>query len=178
MAHDFGKFASAVTLTAALTLALAAPALAEQKIGWVNAQSALDDTKAGQEIKKRVEAYRDSRQSVIDIEEQELKSLETKLEQQLPMLSERAAQEKQLEFQQRLMGYQKKVVALNRELNDKKGELLQEFSETLTVALERVAKAGGYDFILDKGQDGAVLFGASRFDLTDKVMAEIDGAAN
>lgn len=158
---------------------LAAPATARaegQKMGWIDAQKILDESKAGKAIKSRVEAYRDSRQAVIDLEEQELKDLETKLGQQMALLTEDARRAKQVEFKDRLEQYQKKVMELTQELQDKKVELLTEFNDLLSTALDKVAKRGGYDFIFDQGGESALVYGAKTYDLTDQVMAEIDAA--
>jgi len=147
---------------------------AEQKIGWVDAQQILDETQAGKRIKERVEAYRDSRQVVIDLEEEDIKSLEGKLEQQMPLLSDDAKREKQIEFKQKLERYQKKVMELSQELQDKKLELLDEFNDLLEAALKKVATGGGYSFIFDNGGESTLLYGDPSFDLTAQVKAEID----
>jgi outer membrane protein len=146
----------------------------EQRIGWVDAQRILDETQAGNRIKERVEAYRDSRQVVIDLEEEDIKSLESRLEQQMPLLSDDAKREKQIEFKQKLGRYQKKVMELSQELQDKKLELLDEFNSLLKAALEKVASDGGYTFIFDNGGESTLLYGDPSLDLTDQIKAEID----
>jgi outer membrane protein len=172
------RFAGPVALGALLLLlAPVAPALADgQAIAWIDAQKILDQTQAGKDIKTRVEAFRDSRQKVIDTDESELKELEGKLNQQSSLLSDDARQQKQAEFQQKLAEYQKKVVQLNRELQDKKEELLKEFNDVLVAAVKKVATAEGYAYVLDYGGEGSVLYGAPKYDLTDKVMAEVDAS--
>lgn len=172
------RFAGPLALGALLLLlAPVAPALADgQTIAWIDAQKILDQTKAGQDIKTRVEAFRDSRQKVIDTDESELKELEGKLGQQSTLLSDEARQEKQAEFQRKLAEYQKKVVQLNRELQDKKDELLKEFNDVLVRAVKKVAVAEGYSYVFDYGGEGSVLYGAPQYDLTAKVMAEVDAS--
>jgi outer membrane protein len=150
------------------------PASAGARFGWIDAQQVLDETEAGKAIKQRVEAFRDSRQKVIDLEEAELKKAEENLGQQMSLLSDDARREKQLEFQRKLGDYQKKVVELNRELQDKKDELLGEFNEVLLRAVRQVAEKEGYDYVLDYGGDGSVLYGSPDHDLTQRVMAQVD----
>lgn len=163
-------------LTVCCLLAPAAARAEGQKIGWIDAQKILDESKAGKAIKSRVEAYRDSRQAVIDTEEKELKELESKLEQQMTLLTDDARRTKQAEFKDRLDQYQKKVLELTQELQDKKVELLTEFNDQLSTALGKVATKGGYDFIFDHGGESALVFGNKAYDLTDQVLAEIDAA--
>jgi len=165
----------ALVLLAVLTFTGAGTVHAtEQRVGWINAQQVLDETGAGKAIKERVEAYRDSRQAVIDLEEEDIKALETKLAQQMPLLSEAAKREKQLEFKSKLDRYQKKVMELSQELQDKKLDLLEEFNALLTSALKKVAKAEGYSYILDYGSESTMLYGDPAFDLTEPIKAEID----
>jgi outer membrane protein len=170
----------AASLALALVLALAGPtgpARAEGlKIGWIDAQKVLDETKGGQDIKTRVEAFRDSRQKLIDTDEDELKKLEEKISEQAAVLSDEARRDKQMEFQRKLADYQKKVVQLNKELQDKRDELLKEFNDALVRAVRKVAEAEGFDYVLDYGGEGSVLYGKPELDLTAKVMAEVDAS--
>lgn len=173
------RFGAPLALGAALLLlapALPAAAADAARTGWVDAQQVLDETEAGKAIKLRVEAFRDSRQKVIDLEEAELKNVEAKLGQQASLLSEEARREKQMDFQRKLSEYQKKVIELQRELQGKKDELLGEFNEVLLRAVKKVAEEAGYDYVLDYGGDGSVLYGAPAHDLTAKVMAQIDAS--
>lgn len=172
-------------LAAALALSLlaaAAPVWAQAagkaapatRTAWIDAQAVLDGTQSGKEIKKRVEAFRDARQQVIDLEEAELKTLEGRITQQGALLSDEARRQKEAEFQQKLAQYQKKVLELNKELQDKKDELLGEFNEVLMKAVASVAAREGYQYVLDHGGDGTVLYASPELDLTAKVTAEID----
>ena len=148
---------------------------AEQKTGWIKAQRVLDETRAGRDIKSRIEAFVSSRQKIIDLEEEELANIEKKLQEQMALLSEQAKREKEASFRKKLLKLNEKASELTREIEEKKVELLNEFNDTLTAAVKKVADEGGYSFVLAHGQDGSILYGAKEYDLTDKVMAEIDG---
>jgi len=166
-------------LALAIVWCLGGPQAAQaegERIGWVDAQKVLDETQAGKDIQTRLEAFRDSRQSVIDMDEQELKTLEERLAQQLPLLSEDAKREKQIEFQRKLEGYQTRVMELTRELQEKKTELLEEFSDVLEAALKAVAERDGYAFVFEYGKESSLLYGTPAHDLTAEIIAQIDGA--
>src|SRR4051812_42300982 len=94
------------------------------KIGTINAQKILDATKAGKKAKATMEEYVKSRQKIIDLEEQEIKSVEDELVKQGPVLSAEAKKDKQETFQRKMMDYQKKVSELNKEVQVKKKEVL------------------------------------------------------
>lgn len=151
----------------------AAPATAP-RIGWVDAQAILDETAAGKDIKARVEAFRDSRQKVMDLEEQEIKKLQDKIDQQGSLLSDDARRQKVLELNEKAVAFQKKFAQYQKELHDKTDELLGEFNDALIKAVQVVAVREGYQYVLDHGGEGSVLYGAPEFDLTRTVKAEID----
>lgn len=155
----------------------AAPPKDPPRIAWVDAQAVLDETATGKDIKARVEAFRDSRQKVMDLEEEELKKLQDKIEQQSSLLSDEARREKVLELNEKAVAFQKKLAQYQKELRDKTDELLGEFNEALIKAVRTVAAREGYQYVFDHGGEGAVLYGAPEFDLTQTVKAEIDAGA-
>lgn len=166
-----------VAVFAAIGMSAGFVAAEPGQVGWVNAQRILDETRAGQSIKDRVEAYRASSQQMIDLEESELAALEEKIKTQASLLSEQALHEKEQEFQRKLSQYQKKAMELNKSLQDKKLELLEEFNDTLISAVAVVAGKKGLAFVLDNGSDGTVLYADDSLDVTADVMAQIDGPA-
>lgn len=147
------------------------------RVAWVDAQAVLDETATGKDIKARVEAFRDSRQKVMDLEEADLKKLQEKIEQQGSLLSDDARRQKVLELNEKAVAFQKKLAQYQKELRDKTDELLGEFNEALVKAVQTVAAREGYQYVLDHGGEGSVLYGAPELDLTETVKAEIDARA-
>jgi len=144
------------------------------KIGWVDAQAILDQTATGKDIKARVEAFRDSRQKVMDLEEGEIKKLQDKIDQQGSLLSDDVRRQKVLEINEKAVAFQKKFAQYQKELHDKTDELLGEFNDALIKAVQLVAAREGYQYVLDHGGEGSVLYGAPELDLTQTVKTEID----
>jgi outer membrane protein len=151
----------------------AAPA-AVPKIGWVDAQAILDETATGKDVRARVEAFRDSRQKVMDLEEDEIKKLQEKIDKQGSLLSDDVRRQKVLEINEKAVAFQKKFAQYQKELHDKTDELLGEFNDALIKAVQVVAAREGYQYVFDHGGEGSVLYGAPEFDLTPTVKAEMD----
>jgi len=145
------------------------------KIGTINAQKVLDGTKAGKKAKATMEEFVKSRQKIIDLEEQEIKSLEDDLAKQGPVLSAEAKKDKQETFQRKMIDYQKKVGELNKEVQSKKKEVLEDFNKTLEQVVKNIADKESYTVILDRNAEGgAIIYAKESVDLTDKVIKEFD----
>jgi len=168
----------------ALPLALLAPRWAQAadaaapkappRIAWVDAQNVLDDSALGKDIKSRLKAYSESREKVMSLEKEDLQKLQDKIEQQGALLSDDARRQKILELNEKGTAYQNKLIQYQKELRDKTDELLGEFNDALIKAVTKIAAREGYQYVLDHGGEGSVLYGAPEFDLTRMVKAELD----
>jgi outer membrane protein len=145
------------------------------KIGIIDAQRILDKTKAGKKAKATMEEFVKSRQKIIDLEEQDIKSLEDELVKQGSVLSAEAKKDKQETFQRKMLDYQNKVSELNKEVQSKKKEVLEGFNKTLEEIVKNIAEKESYTIILDRNSEGGVLiYAKDSLDLTDKVVQEFD----
>ena|SRR3990172_9460270 len=145
------------------------------KIGTIDAQRILENTKAGKKVKVTLEEYVKSRQKIIDLEEQELKNFEEELKKQLPVLSAEAKKDKQEGFQKKILDYQKKVTEVNNEVQNKKKEVLEDFNKTLEQIAKNIAEKEGYTVILDRNSGGGVIvYAKESVDITDRVIQEFD----
>ncbi len=152
------------------------------KVAYLDTQKVFDQSKAGKKAKGMLEEYVKSRQKIIDLEETEIKELEESLAKQESVLSPEAKRTKQEDLQRKLLAYQKKATDLNREIQDKKVEVLNEFHAQLEGVVKRVAEREGYAMVFDKGGSGpadlaAVLYAKESLSITDKVLAELDKEA-
>jgi outer membrane protein len=158
-----------------LTLAQAADTL---KIGFIDAQKVLDNTKLGQKAKANLEEYVESRRKILELEQKDLKDLEEVLTKQGALLSLEARRDKQEAYQKKLEQYQKKALEIDRELQVKQLELVRGFRKELEGVVKKIAEKEGYVFVLDKDSEtGNILYAKENFDLTSLVIAELDKTA-
>ena len=147
------------------------------RLAFLDAQRILDETKAGKRAKKTMEEYRDSRQKIIDLEENEIKRLQEELFRQQAVLGTDFRRTKEEILQKKLVEYQQQVQEFSRELDGKKRDILLEFNNGLVDVVSRIAEKEGYTFVFDRNAEGGVLLYAKKgFDITDKVIKEYDGA--
>lgn len=148
---------------------------ADTKIGYINAIKIFETTKSGKKDKAVLEDYIKARQKIVDQEEDEIKKLEEELTRQGSVLSSDAKKEKETIFQKKLSVYQKKAVDLNREIQEKKTEVLKEFNKVLEDVVKKVAEREGYQIVFDKNPDiGTVVYITESMDLSQKVVEEMD----
>jgi len=166
-----------------LGIMLGAASIAEAadpiKIGYIDTLKVFDQSKVGKKAKSLLDEFVKSRQKIIDLEEAELKDLEETLTKQDAVLSADAKKAKQEEMQRKLLAYQKRANELNREIQDKKSEVLNDFHGQLQTVVKRVAEREGYSLVFDKGSGdtpevSSVLYAKDSLSITDKVLAELD----
>ncbi len=164
-------------------LSLVVPAWAQSaeglKVAYIDTQKIFDQSKMGKKTKGQLEEFVKSRQKIIDLEESEIKELEENLVKQESVLSPEAKRAKQEDLQRKLIGYQKRATDLNREIQEKKAEVLNDFHLHLQTVVKKVAERDGYAMVFDKGAGGpadlaAVLYAKESLGITDKVLAELD----
>jgi outer membrane protein len=165
-------------LTAIFVLAFGTTALAaDVKIGVIEPQKVLDGTRNGKKIKDSLQEYVKSRQKIIDLEEEELKRMEEDLVKQKDVLSADAKKDKEESFRKRMMEYQRKVGALNQEVQAKKKEVLDDFNKNLEQIVRTIADKEKLSLVVEKGDNGAgalVIYSHPSLDLTDRVIKELD----
>jgi len=166
-----------------MAVSMVAPAWAESaeapKLAFIDTQKVFDQSKVGKKAKGLLEEFVKSRQKIIDLEESEIKELEDSLVKQESVLSPEAKKAKQEDLQRKLMAYQKRATDLNREIQDKKAEVLNDFHLQLQGVVKKVAERDGFTMVFDKGAGGpadlaAVLYAKDSLSITDKVLAELD----
>jgi outer membrane protein len=148
------------------------------KVGFVDAQKVLENSKEGKKMKLSLEEYVKGLQKVIDLEEQELKQMEDELTQKGALLSPEAKKMKQDEFQKKLVTYQKKASDLNKDVQGKKLDSLREFNRKLEHATQKIAEKGAYTMVLDRSPEGSgVIYASDTYDVTSQVIEQVDLAA-
>ena len=150
-------------------------------VGFVNAQSKvahinvtellaeMPEMKAAQaELKKLSETYR------VDIESSmtELKNKYDQYSNEASAMSEEENQRRALELQ----GFEKNIgeaqQAAQQELQKKQAELFKPISEKAQAAIEKVAAAQGYDYVIDATQGGGLIVAKGK-DLLAEVKQEL-----
>jgi outer membrane protein len=149
---------------------------AEQKIGYIDMQKAIQGTTTGKKAKSDLEVEFNKKKKDFEKKDADLKKMGEDLQRKKAVLSEEAFQKKQAEFQDEMMKFRDVVNKSQLEIQKREGELIAPIVEKLRGSMEKVAKEGGFSMILEKNQN-IVLWAQNDLDLTDKVVAEYEKSA-
>lgn len=147
------------------------------KVGVMDQQAVMEQSKSGKRALEEMKSYSLTRQKIVNADDQELKEMEASLQDPNSKLSEQAKQEKQEQFRTKLEAYQRRLADFNREVQQKQREMVTEYAKKIAAAAQTVAQKDGYQAILDKGSDAMVrivLYHQPALDVTDRVVKEFD----
>jgi len=161
----------------AVWLAMVSPVLSDEtfKVGVMNQQVVIEQSKAGKRALEELKAYSTTRQKIINADDLELKELEQTIQD--GKLTDSARQEKQGQFQAKMEAYQRRLTDFNREIQQKQREMVAEYSKKIQAASKAVGEKNGYVAVIDKGNEVAmkiVLYHQPALDVTDQVVKEFD----
>lgn len=144
------------------------------KIGVIDPQKVLEETEAGKRAKDSLTNFMKNRQSLIELEEKELKRMEEDLIKQASILSAGARKEREDQFRRRAMEFQQKANEMNREVQEKQKEVLESFREKVERIVAKVAKDLGLLVVMEKGRGGPTVYNDASLDISAQVIEEFN----
>ena len=145
---------------------------ASARLGVVDSQKVLNETDAGKKAMGSLNSFMKNRQSLIELEEKELKRMEDDLIKQASVLSANAKKDREDQLRRRAMEFQQKVNEMNREVQEKQKEVLEAFREKVEKVVAKVAQHMGLLVVIEKGRAGSTVYNDSSLDLSAKVIEE------
>lgn len=141
-----------------------------QKIGYVDLQRTLNETKAGKAAKKRLETDKKKKQQELDQQQQALQKAATELDKQRMMLKPDVLQKRERELQEKYVKLQETYMQLQQGLVAQEAELVKEIFAKAAPVIKAVAEEKGYAMVLDKT---TVLWANTDLDITGDVNKRI-----
>lgn len=169
---------SASLLSALLLSALLSPqaAFAQQKIGYVDSQYILSKTPEYATIQQQVDRLARDFQAEIDEKRKEVDALfQTYQSRELLYTNEERKRRRDeiARAEAQVEDLRMRYFGPEGELFKKQEELMRPLQERILVAIEEVAKDGGYDYVFDRSGDFLFLFAREQFNLSDQVLIEL-----
>jgi outer membrane protein len=143
------------------------------KIGTVDIQQILLESRAGKQAKEKVEAERSAKQKELTSREAEINKLQLDLEKQASILSEAARKEKQEAIERKMRDLRRMYDDFTRDLQKKENELIRDLLKDISTIVRDYGKQKGYSLILERGQ-AVVIYGADEIDITKEILAVYD----
>ncbi len=143
-------------------------------IGVVDPQRILAETVKGKRLSDALNAFMKDRQTLVELEQKELRKLESELMAQSTVLSQEARDRKEEQFRAKMAGYQQKVADLNREVQEKQQELQHEFRLQVQKVVTEVAGQRSLGLVLEYGVNSGTLFYQAGLDISTDVIQALD----
>lgn len=174
--HRFGRLIRGIRclgVAVMMTPVAVGFAAADEKIGVVDMQTALQSVDAGKKAKAELEKDFNKKKQELQNEESAIKKMGEELKKQSLVMNEEARQKKQAELQERIMKFQEKTARSQAEIQKKERELTDPIINSLRNVISELAKKRGYTVVLEKDENN-VLFSQEQHDLTSEVIKEFN----
>ena len=139
------------------------------KLGFVDIQAVISQSKEGQGARNKVAAEANEKQKEITLKEAEIKQMDADLQKQGPVLSEAAKKDREEDIRRRLRDLKRLTEDFNRDLAKRESELLNDLLRDVTAVIRDYGKEKGLTLIVEKGQ-GGVLYGSDPADLSKEIL--------
>lgn len=156
---------------AALALAgAAAPALAQNKLGFVNTERIMRDSAPAQRAQKKLEAEFAKRDQDLSRMADQIKRMQEDVQKNAVTMSDTQRRAKDREMADLDRDFQRKRREFQEDLNQRRNEELAQVLEQANRAIRQIAEKEGYDIIF---QDA--VYANPRIDITNKVIKALEG---
>jgi len=143
------------------------------KIGFVDLQAVITQSKEGLAARGKVAAEAAEKQKEISAKEAEIKQMDAELQKQSPILSDAAKKDREEEIRRKLRDLKRLTEDFNRDLAKRESELVNDLLRDVTAVVRDYGKEKGFTLIVEKGQ-GGVIYGSDQFDLTKEILERLN----
>ncbi len=142
---------------------------AENKVGYVDLQKALNLSEAGKQAKEELAATVKKHEGTVETRQNELKQLKNKIEKEGRHLSEEGRSKMEREYQQKLKDFQRFTKDVQEELQEKDADFTRRILEDLFALVKEIAQKQGFSMVLEKSES-SLLYADDGLDLTDELI--------
>ena len=167
-------FAGLVLIFSSGCTAMGPQKLSDLPVGVVDPQRILAETVKGKRLSDALNAFMKDRQTLVELEQKELRKLESELMAQSTVLSQQARDRKEEQFREKMAGYQQKVADLNREVQEKQRELQNEFRLQVQKVVTDIAGQRGLGLVLEYGVNSGTLYYQAGLDISTDIIQALD----
>jgi outer membrane protein len=149
---------------------------AAQRYAVIDTKYILDKMPEYKEAQKKLDQFSEQWQREIEVRQSELDVMYRNYEAEQVMLSEELRKKREDELfnkEKELRDMQKKRFGFEGDLFKKRKELIKPIQDKVYNAVQKLAVARQYDFILDKSEGITVIFADPKLDKSDDVLKEI-----
>lgn len=143
------------------------------KIGVIDLQMVIANSRAGKAAKASFEAEFKQKQQIIESKSSQLESLKNEFIQNGPVMNETTRKQKAEQIDRLDKDLQRSRADFRDELQRKDYELLEKILKDLDGILQSIGTSEGYTIIIEK-TEGGVIYSIPSIDITQKVIQAYD----
>ena len=143
------------------------------KVGWIDLQRTLTETKVGKTAKDKLEAQKNDKQKQVNDRKDKLKKAAEDLEKQRVVMKPDAVAKREKELQDEYVQLQQLFMQLQQDLAKSEATLTKDIFGQAASIIEDIAKRDHYTMIIEKNE-GAVLWANAKYDITPEVNKRLD----
>jgi len=148
---------------------------AADKIGYIDLQSVIQNSKAGKSAKSSFEAEFNKKRAIIESKAKVLAQQEQDFISQSPLMDDGAKKRRAEELQRDKKELARLRDDFREELQKKDFELTQKILKELESVIQAIGDKEGYTLIVEKTESG-VIYGSDSVDITNKVIKAYDSS--
>jgi outer membrane protein len=152
-------------------LLAAGGAAAELKIAVLDTQRALVESEEAQQLLKRAQEELQGEENEVKSLGEEIVALQEQLQKDAEVLSPGEQRKRQKEIEDKQIDYQFLVNKLQKEVNDRRQELLQQMVPKIDAVLKDLIELEGYDLIMERS---SLRYANSKHDITRRVTEKLN----
>ena len=155
----------------ALTMMSGVPAMAQQKIGVVQVQSAIIGTKEGQKAANDLETRMSPKRKELESKQSELRTLQESLAKGGSVMAEAARAELSRKIDAKNKDYQRSLEDAQAEFQGEQDKLLNDLGAKLMAVINKYAKENAYSLVIDvSNPQTPVMYASETIDITKEVI--------
>jgi outer membrane protein len=165
-------------VVAAQIMGIAAAQAPPTKVGIININAAIANTKDGQKALQDLEVRFAPRKKELEKKQQTIQGLQAQLQKGGTVLSDDQKRKLMAEIDSLTKSYNRDLEDASAELEQEQSKLFQELGGKMMSVIDKFAKEKGYAVILDvSNQQTPVLYAANEVDITKEMIEQYDKSA-
>lgn len=157
-----------------MAFALPLPAAyAEDKIGYLDFQRIINDSKRGKDAKELLQKEGEYKSRKLHENEDSLKKKFQELDAQRAVLSAEAFQKRQEELLADREKFSDMVQSFQLDIRKREQELTQDILDDVQKLVKELAEKEGFSLVLEKTESG-IMYAPAKYDLTERVLQVYD----
>lgn len=167
------KGLTAAILSAIVFFGMQQPALAEEKIAFVDFQRVFEQSEVIKRMNEKLQDGIRAEQQTIEKKRDALEKSKEELEKKIAVLNPEARAKKEEELRTELKDLKRYAGDKEEEFQRRGSTLMQEIMKDLTDIVKEMGKAKGYSAVVERSTGGVIYFDPAA-DMTEEVVKEYD----